>query len=335
MALLIIDLDHFKDINDTFGHLAGDTLLREIAIRLRTRLRRSDFPARYAGDELAVILPETGLVGAMALAERLRSASAATPLHTGEARPAWLTLSVGVAIYTPGTTVTDFLRAADSALYFAKHEGRNRVRGPDAAQAALSGPTDELATILRGGNQAVIEESWRRRSMRAWRNRPGRPRRWRRSRSRWVRRWGWRRMNSIRCGARRWSTTSARSRSRPTSSGDRGRSAGGNWCAPPAPQLRPARGRPGLPGALPQILHHHERWDGGGYPMGSPVGRFLRRADHRHGRRLGGADDRPAAPRRARRARGPGRDRARRGHAVRSDSGGGAAARGRARRGAT
>ncbi|MFN8512160.1 MAG: GGDEF domain-containing protein [Chloroflexia bacterium] len=79
LALLIIDLDHFKDINDTFGHLAGDTLLREIAIRLRTRLRRSDFPARYAGDELAVILPETGLVGAMALAERLRSASAATP----------------------------------------------------------------------------------------------------------------------------------------------------------------------------------------------------------------------------------------------------------------
>jgi HD-GYP domain-containing protein (c-di-GMP phosphodiesterase class II) len=72
--------------------------------------------------------------------------------------PAWLTLSVGVAVYTPGSTVTDFLRAADSALYFAKHEGRNRVCGPDAAQAALTGSTDGLATILRGGNQAVIEE---------------------------------------------------------------------------------------------------------------------------------------------------------------------------------
>jgi diguanylate cyclase (GGDEF)-like protein len=158
LALLIIDLDHFKDINDTFGHLAGDTLLREIANRLSTQLRRSDFPARYAGDELAIIMPETGLPGAMALAERLRAATAATPLHTGEAKLARLTLSVGVAIYTPGTTVTDFLRAADSALYFAKHEGRNRVCGPDAAQAALSGTTDDLAAILSGGNQSVIEE---------------------------------------------------------------------------------------------------------------------------------------------------------------------------------
>ncbi len=158
LALLIIDLDHFKDINDTFGHLAGDTLLREIANRLSIRLRSSDFPARYAGDELAVILPETNLPGAVALAERLRAATAATPFHTGEAKPAWLTMSVGVAIYTPGSTATDFLRAADSALYFAKHEGRNRVCGPDAAQAALSGTTDDLAAILSGGNQAVIEE---------------------------------------------------------------------------------------------------------------------------------------------------------------------------------
>jgi diguanylate cyclase (GGDEF)-like protein len=158
LALLIIDLDHFKGINDSFGHLAGDTLLREIAARLCARLRRSDFPARYAGDELAIILPETALPGALALAERLRAAAAGQPFPLGEARPAWLTLSVGVASYTPGSTVTDLLRAADSALYFAKHEGRNRVCGPDAARAALSGPTDELATILSGGNQAVIEE---------------------------------------------------------------------------------------------------------------------------------------------------------------------------------
>ncbi len=158
LALLLIDLDHFKNVNDTAGHLAGDALLREIAVRLVARLRRSDFPARYAGDELAMILPETGLSGAMTLAERLRSAVASAPIPVGETTRVWLTLSVGVAVYTPGTTVTDFLRAADSALYFAKHEGRNRVCGPDAAQVALTGPIDELATILRGGNQAVIEE---------------------------------------------------------------------------------------------------------------------------------------------------------------------------------
>jgi GGDEF domain-containing protein len=70
LALLLIDLDHFKAVNDTFGHLAGDTLLRAVADRLRTRLRRSDFPARYAGDELAAILPETTLSGAVARGRR-------------------------------------------------------------------------------------------------------------------------------------------------------------------------------------------------------------------------------------------------------------------------
>ncbi|CAA9587583.1 MAG: diguanylate cyclase/phosphodiesterase (GGDEF & EAL domains) with PAS/PAC sensor(s) [uncultured Thermomicrobiales bacterium] len=158
LALLVIDLDHFKNVNDTFGHLAGDALLRATAERLGSRLRKGDLAARYAGDELAIILPETDLAGATVLAERLRGAIGDEPFLLGGGAVVRLTLSIGVAEHTPAASVADLLQAADGAMYFAKHGGRDRVCGPEAARVVLARGGDQLGAILHGGNQVVIEE---------------------------------------------------------------------------------------------------------------------------------------------------------------------------------
>jgi diguanylate cyclase (GGDEF)-like protein len=124
-AVLALDLDHFKAINDTHGHAAGDAALRAFAQRIRGHLRQSDQLARLGGEEFIVLLPGAPLSKAMEIAERLRSAVAESPL-VATPRVA-VTVSIGVASRAAGETGPGLLARADEALYAAKHAGRNRV----------------------------------------------------------------------------------------------------------------------------------------------------------------------------------------------------------------
>jgi len=128
LSCLIFDVDNFKHLNDTYGHLQGDSVLREMAERVTTCVRKSDVVARYGGEEFTVILPQTGIVGAEAEAERIRHTIADTPFK-GLGPDCPVTVSVGVAIYDPETMLDSetLLRVADGALYEAKRSGKNRV----------------------------------------------------------------------------------------------------------------------------------------------------------------------------------------------------------------
>lgn len=129
-TLMLLDIDRFKQINDRFGHMAGDAVLAEVAARLRDNLRGEDLLSRHGGEEFMAALPDTGLDAARIAAERLRKTVAATPFRLpGVEVPFPVTLSVGVALGHPGRDeVTTLLREADSALYASKSGGRNLVR---------------------------------------------------------------------------------------------------------------------------------------------------------------------------------------------------------------
>lgn len=128
LSLILVDLDHFKAVNDTHGHPAGDAVLRDMAALLGEGLRSSDYPARYGGEEFAVILPHTGREQAAFLAERLRQRVAERVFRVGMSKPGLnITVSVGVASLAPGGTSEDLVLLADQALYLAKHNGRNSV----------------------------------------------------------------------------------------------------------------------------------------------------------------------------------------------------------------
>ena len=130
IALLMIDLDHFKRINDTYGHLVGDDVLREFAIILTSAVRSVDMVARYGGEEFVVVLPETGSEGAIAFAERIRERIEGHAFRSGDRLTLRLTTSIGVATFPSSRveSVEDIFARADAALYRAKAEGRNRVR---------------------------------------------------------------------------------------------------------------------------------------------------------------------------------------------------------------
>ncbi|MCO4101126.1 MAG: diguanylate cyclase [Gemmatimonas sp.] len=131
LALLMIDLDHFKKVNDTYGHLVGDDVLRDVGQLLSDTIRGSDIVARYGGEEFLVLLPETDDDGAETFANRLREA-VEEHLFAREslAEPLRLTASIGVAVYPAARieSVEDLFARADAALYRAKADGRNRVR---------------------------------------------------------------------------------------------------------------------------------------------------------------------------------------------------------------
>ncbi|GAA0572203.1 GGDEF domain-containing protein [Kribbella sandramycini] len=139
MAVLLIDIDHFKQVNDRHGHLVGDEALRAVATILRSAIRVKDVIGRFGGEEFVIALPDTGIDEATVTADRLRNAVAASPLAAMcagvlddpdlDPDTFQLTVSIGVAVYpADGVTVDELLQRADRAMYAAKAAGRNRVR---------------------------------------------------------------------------------------------------------------------------------------------------------------------------------------------------------------
>lgn len=130
LSLVMFDIDHFKQINDTRGHLCGDHVLKELAARIKPRIRREDLFARYGGEEFAVVLDSTALLGGVAFAEDLRRRVRATPFeYDGESFQ--VTVSLGVATVDGESAVTpeELIARADEKLYEAKRTGRDRVVG--------------------------------------------------------------------------------------------------------------------------------------------------------------------------------------------------------------
>ena len=131
LCLIMADIDHFKKINDTHGHLVGDNVLRMIASTIKSSIKGKDHAARIGGEEFAIILPETPFDGAMKLADNMRLAFERLDLkkkNTGESLGR-ITLSFGVALYQPNEPTDDFVHRADEALYQSKKTGRNKVTG--------------------------------------------------------------------------------------------------------------------------------------------------------------------------------------------------------------
>jgi diguanylate cyclase (GGDEF)-like protein len=132
VSLVLVDIDHFKRVNDAHGHEAGDAVLRAVARMLADGIRAVDLCARFGGEELAILLPQTTATGAFELADRLRRRIAGRPIRVNDAEIA-VTASFGVASYPDVVCSRDALfAAADAALYGAKHDGRNQVRMADA-----------------------------------------------------------------------------------------------------------------------------------------------------------------------------------------------------------
>jgi diguanylate cyclase (GGDEF)-like protein len=125
LGLVLLDVDHFKAVNDTYGHPAGDDVLRELASRITGGLRAEDVAVRWGGEVFLIIFPDTGLVGTVRGAERIRSMVAASPFQVGGVRAA-VTVSGGCSAQV-GASAEDLVRAADTGLYEAKASGRNRI----------------------------------------------------------------------------------------------------------------------------------------------------------------------------------------------------------------
>ena len=126
-SLLMLDVDHFKKVNDQYGHQNGDEALRYIGRQLLRNLRSTDLCARYGGEEMIVLMPGTEVTQARVTAERLRESVAATTLTLPDGRPLRLTLSGGIAQWRPGMTLSGLIDTADRALYRAKDGGRNQI----------------------------------------------------------------------------------------------------------------------------------------------------------------------------------------------------------------
>lgn len=147
LGLVVLDLDHFKSLNDRFGHQVGDQALAGVGAVLRTTLRDSDFAGRNGGEEFTVILPDTDLAGAQATAEKLRKALADISIPGLDLE---VTASLGIAMYPEHALGPERLeRMADAALYVAKRSGRNRV------EVATPG-TDDVEVMEGPGAAAVV-----------------------------------------------------------------------------------------------------------------------------------------------------------------------------------
>ena len=131
LCAMMIDIDFFKKVNDTYGHASGDAVLRGVASVIKSALRESDIPSRYGGEEFAVLLPFTHIDEAKVVGERLRKAVEASPIpiniDDSDIKSIGVTISMGLAEFTPEETGEELFERADKALYNAKESGRNRV----------------------------------------------------------------------------------------------------------------------------------------------------------------------------------------------------------------
>jgi diguanylate cyclase len=139
LCLLVLDIDHFKRVNDTHGHLVGDRVIRFVASTLKRLVKGKDTAARFGGEEFAVVLPDTPVGGAMALAENIRRAIADARLVRSDTREPLnqITVSVGVGSYRRGEDINSLFDRTDQALYAAKSGGRNRVVNESAVGEAF------------------------------------------------------------------------------------------------------------------------------------------------------------------------------------------------------
>lgn len=149
-ALIMLDLDHFKRVNDSWGHEVGNRVLRHVAELMLTLLRKIDIPCRYGGEEFALILPGTPLPRAVNAAKRLRVAIEETPVMIEE-KPLKITASMGVSVYQRSSNLSAeaFVKQVDALLYAAKSRGRNQVAHPDLESMQPKGQVsaDEKAAL--------------------------------------------------------------------------------------------------------------------------------------------------------------------------------------------
>lgn len=143
LSLLLMDVDHFKKFNDTFGHLTGDQVLRLVAMSIKQNVKGQDIAARYGGEEFAVVLPHTALRSAITVGDHIRRAVMAKELmkrSTGE-HLGRITISVGVAVLRPDDTPQTLIERADACLYAAKRSGRNQVIAENDPELVKSAPS--------------------------------------------------------------------------------------------------------------------------------------------------------------------------------------------------
>jgi diguanylate cyclase len=145
-SVIMIDIDHFKRINDTYGHLVGDSLLRGISTILKNQLRRKDIAARYGGEEFLILLPESDLAGAAAVAGKIQKGLSTKEWKLKESGESMgtITVSMGISIYAMNESGDTMIKRADDALFMAKRAGRNRV----VTQAALTDSPVSASTLF-------------------------------------------------------------------------------------------------------------------------------------------------------------------------------------------
>jgi diguanylate cyclase len=137
LCLLMVDIDHFKKINDTYGHVLGDRVIRTMANTLKSKVKGQDSVARLGGEEFVVLLPETSPQGALTVAEHIRASIEHGKIRRPNSQDtiASITVSVGIAVYQAGETLEDWLDHADKALYASKQGGRNKVTAYEPQEA--------------------------------------------------------------------------------------------------------------------------------------------------------------------------------------------------------
>ncbi|MBF0502474.1 MAG: diguanylate cyclase [Candidatus Riflebacteria bacterium] len=144
LAIVMIDIDHFKRFNDTYGHQMGDEVLKKVASLMRKAIRTHDLPVRYGGEEFALVLPETDMPGAVAVAERVRRSIEIEDLEF-QGKTIKISASLGVAVFPESAREMDTLiKAADVALYASKENGRNQVTAAPAVHPPPSAPTEPI-----------------------------------------------------------------------------------------------------------------------------------------------------------------------------------------------
>ncbi len=156
-SLMLLDIDHFKKVNDTYGHVAGDAVLKTLAAVLAQQTRDIDSVARYGGEEFVIVLPETDGSGAKIVAERIRKAVSSTPFALPDGREIDVTVSIGIACFPHSAgNIEAMLERADQALYLAKNTGRNRISlYQELLQAELERDPGRIVQLLNEGSENV------------------------------------------------------------------------------------------------------------------------------------------------------------------------------------